>query len=180
MPTTRSYSILLALCVLLAPLAGQAQPEATASAPLVEIPNARRPAPHLLTGGQPNLENLEAAAKQGYALVINLRAPAEMDWDEASAAHKLGLDYLNIPVASADDINRANAQALDAALRGAGDRPVLLHCASGNRAGALLALRAGLLQNASEEQALALGKSAGLTRLEGRVKQVLDTAAKDD
>lgn len=174
----RHYPLLLALFALLVPLTGQARPDSATSAPRIEIPNARQPAPHLLTGGQPSLENLEAAAAQGYALVINLRAPAEMDWDEASAAHKLGLDYLNIPIAGANDINQANAQALDAALRLTGDRPVLLHCASGNRAGALLALRAGLIQQAGEDKALALGKAAGMTHLEGRVKQVLDAARK--
>lgn len=165
------------ISLILVPVFGHADADTPqAAAPLVQLPNARRPAPHLLTGGQPTLANLEQAAADGYALVVNLRTPDEMSWDEASAAHKLAMDYLNIPVGGPADINRANAQALDAALRAAGDRPVILHCASGNRAGALLALRAGLLDGASTDDALKLGKAAGLTGLEGRVKEVLTQA----
>ena len=51
--------------------------------------------------------------------------------------------------------------------------PVIIHCASGNRVGALLALRANLIQGKSASEALAFGKAAGLTTLEDAVKQRL-------
>ena len=54
------------------------------------------------------------------------------------------------------------------------DGPVLVHCGSGNRVGALLALRQSLL-GADDEDALAYGKSAGLTGLEPVVRARLAT-----
>jgi hypothetical protein len=49
----------------------------------------------------------------------------------------------------------------------------MVHCASGNRVGALLALRANRLEGASPEDALELGLDAGLTRLEPAVREAL-------
>jgi uncharacterized protein (TIGR01244 family) len=90
--------------------------------------------------GQPDLAGLEAFAKLGGTLVINLRRSVEMDripFDEDEQAEKVGLDYLAIPVSpgsfSAEDI-----WAFDRAVREA-DGPVLVHCASGNRAAAMVA-----------------------------------------
>jgi protein tyrosine phosphatase (PTP) superfamily phosphohydrolase (DUF442 family) len=52
------------------------------------------------------------------------------------------------------------------------DGPVLLHCGSGNRVGAVLALRHSL-SGASEEEAIAFGNDAGLTKLEDVVRERL-------
>ena len=51
--------------------------------------------------------------------------------------------------------------------------PVLLHCASGNRVGALLSLRAHM-QGASPEEALELGTEAGLSSLSDTVKALIN------
>jgi protein tyrosine phosphatase (PTP) superfamily phosphohydrolase (DUF442 family) len=66
-----------------------------------------------------------------------------------------------LPIAGADAITYENAAALDAILRATAG-PVLLHCATGNRAGALLSLRQHL-NGASKKDALALGIEAGMT-----------------
>jgi protein tyrosine phosphatase (PTP) superfamily phosphohydrolase (DUF442 family) len=70
----------------------------------------------------------------------------------------------------------ATAEKLDAILAEA-DGPVLVHCGSGNRVGALLALRASI-NGASDEEALELGRQAGLTRAEAVVLERLDEAKK--
>jgi hypothetical protein len=49
---------------------------------------------------------------------------------------------------------------------------VLLHCASANRAGALLALRAKL-EGADDDTALALGVAGGVTGLKATVEERL-------
>lgn len=49
------------------------------------------------------------------------------------------------------------------------DGPVLIHCGSGNRVGAMLALIESL-DGADDEQAIAAGKEGGLTRLEDVVR----------
>jgi protein tyrosine phosphatase (PTP) superfamily phosphohydrolase (DUF442 family) len=78
-----------------------------------------------------------------------------------------------MPIASADDINFSNAAKLDQLIKSY-EGPVLVHCASSNRVGALLAL-ADYESNGNKDMALAKGKAAGMTGLEGRVKEVLDS-----
>jgi protein tyrosine phosphatase (PTP) superfamily phosphohydrolase (DUF442 family) len=84
------------------------------------------------------------------------------------------MSYVRIPVAGAADLTRINVELLDTALRVAEPAGrVLLHCVSGNRVGALLALRENWLYGASPEDALALGRAAGLTSLEPETRKLL-------
>ncbi len=53
---------------------------------------------------------------------------------------------------------------------------MFVHCASGNRAGALMALRAYFVQNMSPAAAIDEGKRAGLTSLIGTVSSVIEEA----
>lgn len=129
----------------------------------LDLPNACRPDANLLTGGQPSRACLKAARDAGYHSVVNLRSPGEFDeFDEAQAVRELGMDYVCIPIAGPPDLTPAAAEALDEVLAKAGDRPVLVHCASGNRVGALFALRAGLKQGMDVDDALSCGDSSGL------------------
>ncbi len=82
------------------------------------------------------------------------------------------MQYVAFPVLGRDAISFETAAQLDALLEDV-DGPVLLHCGSGNRVGALLALRQSL-KGATDEEALAFGKDAGMTRLEPRVREVLE------
>ncbi len=122
--------------------------------------------------GQPDAEVLSLARDAGFTTVVDLRTESEdRGIDEMSAVTALGMHYVSLPVSGADDVSFENAQALDEILANS-DGPVLLHCASGNRVGALFALREKLA-GATNEEALAAGKVAGLTRLEGAVKERL-------
>lgn len=131
-----------------------------------------QPRPGLHTGGQPTAEDLKRLKDEGVRTVIDLRGPQEArGYDEAGEAKALGLAYVALPISGKDDINAENARALHALLQ---DREggVLLHCASGNRVGALLALDAAA-QGASREDALELGRQAGLKSLEPVVVEQL-------
>ncbi len=144
------------------------------TAPLIPLPNARQAAPGLLTGGQPTDEQLRAAAAAGYKTVINLRPGSEMAGiDESGLVESLGMDFVSIPVGGGADLTEDTARRLDRALAHAKPGPVIIHCASGNRVGALLALRANLIQGQPAAEALNFGKAAGLTSLEDAVKQRL-------
>ena len=134
----------------------------------------RQPRDRLLTGGQPDAQQLQDAAKAGVTTVIDLRAPQEdRGYDEQAAAEKLGLRYVRLPINGAGDINEAIARTLDRLLKqDAGT--TLLHCASGNRAGALLALAHARVEGASNEDALQFGRDAGLGSLEPVVRKALD------
>jgi len=82
------------------------------------------------------------------------------------------LSFVRIPVASASDLNRDNAGILDAALTG-GTGKAVVYCKSGNRVGALLALKAFWIDGVGAEEAMAFGRQAGVTGLEPAVEKIM-------
>ncbi len=121
--------------------------------------------------GQPDAEALKVFAENGYEAVIDLRMPSEnRGMDEPAVVEDLGMSYVPMPI-GADDITFESAAALDELLAGF-DGPVLLHCGSSNRVGALLALRASA-KGMDDEAAVELGRRAGMTGLEPAVRKAL-------
>ena len=160
----------LLLAVALATGCAHAPPAATSVALL-------EPLPGLYTAGQPAASDWAAIKARGVRTVVNLRAPGELkDRDEAAEVRAAGLRYVEIPVSGAEGINPANARALHAALAPAHGGGGLVHCASGNRAGALLALEQRDFDGVAAERALEIGKSGGVTGLEGKLRQALGIA----
>lgn len=115
--------------------------EAAPALSVVEFPNATELRPGVWGGGQPTREQLQAAAAAGVKSVVNLRPLTEEGaWDERAYVEELGMRYVHIPVAGPAEITEENADLLAAVIDDAQARPVLIHCASGKRAGALFAL----------------------------------------
>jgi uncharacterized protein (TIGR01244 family) len=140
----------------------------------VQFPFAGSPAPDLITGGQPTADDFKTLAAAGLKHVINLRPTVEdPGFDEAALAAKLGMRYTLIPIAGAGDLTEDNAKKLDAAMAATPGQPTLVHCASSNRVGGLLAVRAARCQGKSNEDALAFGRAGGLTKMEPQVAQIL-------
>lgn len=163
---------LLAGCAHAPPGAALDRAVAAAVAPdgAVEL---RQPRAGVYTAGQPAQGDWKAIAARGVTTVVNLRTPKEMEGrDEAAEVAAAGMRYVAIPVAGADGIDAANATLLHDVLRAA-NGPVLLHCHSGNRAGGLLALMAAQEDGMPAEQALALGRAAGMIGTEPRVRELL-------
>lgn len=133
------------------------------------------PAENLITGGQPTQSELLQLKDSGVTTIINLRSPGEeVAFNEKEEANALGLEYISLPIAGADDINQENAKKLHTLLEENQNQKVLLHCASGNRVGALLAIRAHTLQGESLSSSLQFGREAGLGSLEDKVKTVIN------
>ncbi|MFI4980834.1 MAG: beta-lactamase hydrolase domain-containing protein [Nevskiales bacterium] len=140
----------------------------------IDVPNARFPVEGVCTGGKPRPEDLRQARNSGVKTVISLCSPSECDnYDEGALVTALGMHYLNIPVAGPADLTLAKARALAEALLEMHDGPVLVHCASGNRVGALFAIKARLIDDLTTEQSIAVGRAAGLKTLESEVRCVL-------
>ena len=122
--------------------------------------------------GQPAPDQLRKAAEAGLRTVVNLCPPGEAGWDEQAVAEAAGLRYASIPVGGACDLSPQAARRLHDVLASS-PRPILVHCASSNRVGALFALKARFVDGHSPEQALAHGRDAGLAALEGAVSRLV-------
>lgn len=132
------------------------------------------PTDGILTGGQPTETQLEQLADDGVTAVINLRAAPELetlDFDEANVVEAAGMTYVWLPVAGPGDLTEELVRKVDDVL--ANNARVLIHCASSNRVGGVLALREGWLGGKGVEDAVALGKAAGLSSLEPHVARML-------
>ena len=151
--------------------------EQAAKAPEVEILNAKQPLPNVLSGGQPTPDQLAEAAAAGYKTVISLRRDGEIDWDEKGKVEELGMQFIHMPIGS-EDLDAEHAAALAEALAKEEDQPILLHCGSGNRIGALIALNAYHHEGKDLEAALEAGREAGMTRLEEKITELLKAAPK--
>lgn len=133
-----------------------------------------RPSETLWTSGQISADQLRALKAAGFSHIINLRPETEdAGYDEPAVAKELGLSFQRLPVSGPADLTRENVVAFNQLLSKVGNGKTLVHCASGNRVGALFALRAAWLQGKSVEEALAVGRAHGLTKMEGIVSGLL-------
>jgi len=146
----------------------------------VQIPNGQTPEQNVITGGQPSDAQF-AAFREGAGdgcRVINLRGRGEPGVAEQSTLmNQLGIDYVHLPVSGPGDLSFETAAALKTALEYEG--PIMVHCASGNRVGAVRALAAFKFEGRAVDEALAIGRSWGLTRMEPMIAGLLQTAAQD-
>ncbi len=126
------------------------------------------------SGGQPSESDITWMAKHGVKHVINLRMPKEMaDLNEISWVEQVGMSYSHLPIKGAAGLTRENVSKFNDLLLAKGEDQSLVHCASGNRVGALMALRAVWEQGKSKAEALAIGETWGMTRLRAEVERLL-------
>ena len=113
---------------------------------------------------QPSPEALREFAELGGSTVINLRRDSEMDqyvgYHEGRAARQLGLDYVHIPM-GASTLTRAQVDQVSDAIE-ATQGPVLMHCASGTRAAAMLATHLNTREGVPLGEALRVAAPLGL------------------
>ena len=147
-------------------------PVSQADLAALDLSNPKVVSSKVVTSGQPSVTDLATLKKKGFGTVITLRTAGEdPGFDEAAEARGLGLTYVNIPV-SMDNLDVETARALRSAIAQS-TAPTLVHCGSGNRVGALYAIGAYEIDGESLESALAIGRDAGLTRLEPTVREIL-------
>jgi uncharacterized protein (TIGR01244 family) len=108
------------------------------------------------------VEQFPAMADDGYTLVVNLRSEAEpFPEDEGGLAEAAGMHYLHIPLGGGDLVG-THATQLAAILDTHGDGNVLIHCASGNRVGALWGMHVALRDGLSSDQGVQAARDAGM------------------
>ncbi|GAC1483321.1 MAG: hypothetical protein NVS1B5_02370 [Gemmatimonadaceae bacterium] len=128
----------------------------------VKLPNGASPIPGVLTAGQPSAAQLSQLALSGVKTVVDLRSPNERrEFDEPATARDAGLKYRNVPVTPAT-IGDREFDEVRTLLRDKSARPILVHCGSANRVGALLIPYLVLDENRSREEALRIARDVGL------------------
>lgn len=136
------------------------------------IPNYYRLRDDIVTAGQPTDEALTDIQQAGFKAVLNLRTEQEGSLEEKPKVEALGMDYYNIPIGR-DGFSLGMVEELEEILADPENRPLVIHCGSSQRVGALWYIHQVLNEGKGEDAALAEGKKAGLTSesLEERAKE---------
>lgn len=128
-----------------------------------------RPDANTVVCGALDEEKVAALAKAGIDVVINLQPDEELSFDEAASVERAGMGYEHLPISGAADLKQLKILAFDNILRQHHGKKIAVHCGSGNRVGAAIALRAGWLRGRKMDTAMERGRSHGLTKLEDEV-----------
>jgi uncharacterized protein (TIGR01244 family) len=113
------------------------------------------------TSGLVAPETLARVAEAGYKTVINLREASEVGVaEEKVIVESQGVRYVHVGI-SAGTFSSSDVDVCASVLADENAYPVLMHCASSNRAGAVLAVLAAR-KGASEAEAIAEGARGGL------------------
>lgn len=130
----------MVLILLAAAAAGQAasvpEPTLPANVDPSLIANYRLMEPALATAGLPSAAGLHQLPTLGVHTVVNLMSPAEGADAEKEIVEALGLRYVSVPI-SAATFRQEDVDAVARVLDDPAARPVLVHCSTGNRVGAV-------------------------------------------
>jgi protein tyrosine phosphatase (PTP) superfamily phosphohydrolase (DUF442 family) len=110
---------------------------------------------------QPRPEDFEHARDSGIQTVVNLRKPEELDFDEPAVVSGLGIEYHNVPFRGAGEMTDAVLDEVRALLNDPAKKPLLLHCASAGRVGAVWLAHRVLDHGLSFEEAKAEAETVG-------------------
>lgn len=89
-------------------------------------------------GSQPAAADLEQAKSGGIRAIVDLRpASEERGFDEPAIAASLGLAYHSIPFQKPEELTDDVLDRARALFRDPANRPMFVHCSSGNRVGAV-------------------------------------------
>jgi len=127
------------------------------------LDNVGQPLEYVVTAGQPEGEHLKRLAGAGYKTVVDLRTPGETprpdEW--GMLVRRAGMEYVNIPVGH-KDIDNETFDRFRELIRDGGRRPVLVHCSSANRVGALQIPYLILDEDMTPEKAREIAAEVGL------------------
>lgn len=163
----RTVGLLIAILLAAGCQAGEKANEVAAAGvdgPFVwgAVPNVTRLG-NLWFGGQPDSAALEAARRNGIGVVVNLREPGEMGWDEARAVEALGMQYFSAPFSFQRSLSATELDRISEIVEGHAKQQILIHCGTSNRAGSWLATYLVKRKGMGIEEAIAKARSAGLT-----------------
>lgn len=112
--------------------------------------------------GQPSEAEFVAARKRGIKVVITLREKDEINWDEADTVKKLGMEFHDFGFRDPADLTDKVFDSVRVALQKSKEKPVMVHCASANRVGAVWLAHRVLDAKIPVEASLAEARAVGL------------------
>jgi protein tyrosine phosphatase (PTP) superfamily phosphohydrolase (DUF442 family) len=116
-------------------------------------------------GGATTPEAVPELKKMGFASIINLRLPSEAGANvegEAAAAKTAGINFFNIPFSGASPDPKVADQFI-ATITAKGNEPAYIHCAAGNRAGAMWMIKRLVVDHWDTDKAFTEATALGLT-----------------
>lgn len=136
------------------------------------IPNMSVVSPNLVRGSQPSVPSLALLKEAGVKTIVNLRNEPILVAQEAGAAKRAGLNYVNIPMALFETPTRQQFQKFLSTVDNNG--PVFVHCQMGeDRTGTMVAVyrmaREGWDVNRAYQEMTAMGFKTLLASLSGAV-----------
>ncbi len=148
------------------------QEPAPQEAPPIDIPAGRFHDGYVV-GGLPSKHQFDLALEAGFEEAMSLMASDEEGIAEITPyATSIGIRYIRFTIRDERDLNEAMAWQFAATLAMLG-KPSIIHSANGARVGAIFALMAFFVEELSPEEALAIGRAAGMGSLEGHVRSQL-------
>lgn len=127
-----------------------------------QIPRYKLLRPGLAVAGRPTPEAMLELAALGFRTVINLATPTEPGVkEEEEVVRSLGLRYVSVPV-TPQSFSPADVEAVEKVLDDPAALPILLHCGSSNRVGAVLAV-IEVRKGRALDEAIEEGRKAGLS-----------------
>ncbi len=112
--------------------------------------------------GQPAAADMPDLHERGIRTVISLRTPGEIDWDEKAAVEAAGMKFVSIPFRGADSLGDSQIEAALKELADEANGPILLHCGTSNRVGAIWYAHRIRHDGLTPEEAMAEAKEVGL------------------
>jgi len=142
------------------------------SPPPISIPNGRLYDGYVV-GGLPSKQQYADALEAGFDSALSLMTNDEDGIREiAPYASSIGIRYIRFTVRGTEDLNESMAWQFASTLGMLG-KPAIIHSANGERVGAMFALMAFFVDEASAEDAIAIGLAAGMGGLEDEVRGLL-------
>ena len=111
---------------------------------------------------QPGKEDFALAKDAGIRTVIDLRKPGELDWNERAEVERLGMEYDNFGFKEPEQLTDAIFDATRKLLNDPGKKPILLHCSSANRVGAIWLAHRALDDHLPLDDAIREAEQVGL------------------
>jgi protein tyrosine phosphatase (PTP) superfamily phosphohydrolase (DUF442 family) len=112
--------------------------------------------------GQPAEGEFADWKAKGVRTVISLRTPGEINWDEKAAVEAQGMKFVSIPFRGADTLGDSQIEAALKEMANETNGPILLHCGTSNRVGAIWYAHRIRHDGLTPEAALAEAKQVGL------------------